>query len=429
MSDPTTNGISDDVFARDPDDFFAETRMSFGDHIEELRRYLWKAIAGLGFCLVIGFILDGIGYATEWPLYPGARTGHLRVAYWTARFKGKPISAGDKLKFGIGVPLMQIIQDPVEEELTNFAERQQQKAMKDLNQSGTLAAEANEPKPIKQIYPKRTLALLRGVAEDQVEIPEKQRKHIPKETVAQMLGVEVDKLPEEYQNGTEGLEAPVFILPVETENALVQGRNVIRPRTLTTLSVQEALVVYFKVCLVAGLVIASPWVFWQIWAFVAAGLYPHEKRLVHVYLPFSLGLFLSGVFVCQFLVMPQAVSAMLWFNEWLGMTPDLRLNEWLSFAIWMPVIFGLSFQTPLVMLFVGKLGIADVPFFAAKRKYAYFAMCVFSAFITPSPDAITMLMLALPMCGLYELGIILIKMQPKPEFSDEELETDELVEV
>jgi sec-independent protein translocase protein TatC len=200
-------------------------------------------------------------------------------------------------------------------------------------------------------------------------------------------------------------------------------------RALTTLSVQEALVVYFKVSLVAGIVIASPWVFWQIWAFIAAGLYPHEKRLVHVYLPFSLGLFLAGVFVCQFLVMPEAVKAMLWFNEWLGITPDLRLNEWLSFAIWMPVIFGISFQTPLVMMFTGKLGIADVPFYASKRKYAYFIMAVFAAVITPSPDAFSMLALTIPMCLLYELGIILIKMQPKSEFEDVESETDELVEV
>ena len=144
---------------------------------------------------------------------------------------------------------------------------------------------------------------------------------------------------------------------------------------LSALSVQEALVVYFKVSLVAGLVIASPWVFWQIWSFIAAGLYPHEKKLVHVYLPMSLGLFLGGVLLCQFFVMPQAVAAMLWFNEWLGMSPDLRLNEWLSFAIWMPVVFGISFQTPLVMLFMGKLGIVNVEWFRSKRKIAWRIFC------------------------------------------------------
>src|SRR5262249_10835888 len=152
-------------------------------HIEELRRYLWKAIIGLGFCLVIGFVLDGIGYATGWPLFPGARTGYLRASYWVARVKGDPVSAGEKLKFGIGVPLMQIIQDPVEEELANFAERQQKKAMEESKESGTQAAEANKPQPVTLVYPKSTIALFRGVPEDQVEIPEQHRRHIPPESV------------------------------------------------------------------------------------------------------------------------------------------------------------------------------------------------------------------------------------------------------
>src|SRR5436305_11269462 len=109
-----SNGI-----IRDPDDFFSETRMSFGDHIEELRGYLWRAIGGLILCLFIGFIFDAIGYLTDWPLYPGAKTGHLRVSYWVSLVKNDPVSPGERLKFGIGVPLMQIIQDPVEEALTN----------------------------------------------------------------------------------------------------------------------------------------------------------------------------------------------------------------------------------------------------------------------------------------------------------------------
>jgi sec-independent protein translocase protein TatC len=282
---------------------------------------------------------------------------------------------------------------------------------------------------MKVVIPKAFLALQRGVPEDKIDIPEEHRERIPPETLARMLKVKVKDLPEKYQDGTEGLAVYQLYSPLDVSGVAGIGQELTRPRTLTTLSVQEALVVYFKVCLVSGLVIGSPWVFWQIWSFVAAGLYPHEKKLVHVYLPMSLGLFLAGVILCQFLVMPQAVSAMLWFNEWLGMTPDLRLNEWLSFAIWMPVVFGISFQTPLVMFFMGKLGIVDVDWFKGKRKYAWFAMCVFAAVITPSPDAITMLLLAIPMCLLYEMGIWMIKMSPNPVLVDEPSESDELIEV
>ena len=142
----------------------------------------------------------------------------------------------------------------------------------------------------------------------------------------------------------------------------------------------------------------------QLWSFVAAGLYPHEKRLVNVYLPYSIGLFLVGVFLCEFFVIPKAVGALLWFNEWLGLEPDLRLNEWLGFAILMPVVFGVSFQTPLVMLFTERIGIFDVPTFRSYRRIAWFVMALIAAIILPATDAMSMLLLAGPMCVLYELA-------------------------
>jgi sec-independent protein translocase protein TatC len=199
---------------------------------------------------------------------------------------------------------------------------------------------------------------------------------------------------------------------------------------LTTLSIQEAFMVYFKVSMVCGVVIGSPWIFWQIWSFIAAGLYPHEKRYVHVYLPFSLCLFLAGVFLCEFFVIPKAIEALLWFNEWIGLEPDLRLNEWLGFAILMPLVFGVSFQTPLVMLFLERLGIMDVESYQNKRRMAWFIMAIFAALITPSTDAISMLFLWLPMSLLFELGIIMCKMSPRqPDFGLELPDSEEMVEV
>jgi Tat protein translocase TatC len=199
----------------------------------------------------------------------------------------------------------------------------------------------------------------------------------------------------------------------------------------TTLNVQEAFMVWFKVCMVCGVVIGSPWIFWQIWMFVAAGLYPNEKKLVHVYLPVSLGLFLLGVAICEFLVIPRAIEALLWFNEFIGLKPDIRLNEWLSFAIYMPLVFGLSFQTPLVMLFLARLGIMDVDSFRSKRRMAWFAMAIFAAVITPSTDAFSMLFLWVPMSLLFELGILLIKLTPnaQPDLDIDVPTSDELVEV
>src|SRR5206468_4210814 len=183
--------------------------------------------------------------------------------------------------------------------------------------------------------------------------------------------------------------------------------------------------------MVCGIVLGSPWILWQIWSFVAVGLYPHEKRPIYVYLPFSLGLFLSGVLVCQFLVLPKAIEALLWFNEWLDWEPELRLNDWLGFAVWMPVVFGVSFQTPLVMLLLERLGLLSVAGFRRKRRLAWFLMAIFAAVITPSTDYISMLYLWLPMGCLYELGIWLCWYAPRPpDPVDLELtDTGEIIEV
>jgi sec-independent protein translocase protein TatC len=149
-----------------------------------------------------------------------------------------------------------------------------------------------------------------------------------------------------------------------------------------------------------------------------------------VYLPVSLGLFLAGVLMCEFLVIPRAIEALLWFNEWLGFKPDMRLNEWLSFAIWMPLIFGLCFETPLVMMFTARLGIFDADSFRRKRRVAWMVLAVVSAIITPTPDALTMLFLWLPMCLLFELGIWLIKMSAGEQQTDEDVpDSEELIEV
>jgi sec-independent protein translocase protein TatC len=197
-------------------------------------------------------------------------------------------------------------------------------------------------------------------------------------------------------------------------NRFKPNQQVGKKFALTTLSVQEAFMVYIKVSLVTGFVLGAPWIFYQIWSFVAVGLYPHEKRLVNVYLPFSVGLFIFGVLLCEFFVIPKAVEALLWFNEWIGLEPDLRLSEWLGFAIMMPLVFGISFQMPLVMLFIYRIGLMSTETFREKRRIIWFFMAVFAAVITPSTDPWSMLMLWVPLCLLFELGIYLCALYPQP---------------
>jgi len=342
----------------DEDDMFADSRMSFGDHIEELRKHLWRAIYGVLFFCVIGFVLDQVGDA-------------VGMDY-----------------LGIGRPLMKIIQAPVEQAIVEFDEKNYQRIKKDAENNPETKA-ALDPKPI-------TLLLSR-------------------EARAKLLGVPTEQI-------VEGIEIETSYKPLELMENQRQADRLLRRKALTTLSAQEAMMTYFKVTVIAGLVLASPWVFWQIWSFIAKGLYPNEKRYVYWAIGPSTGLFIAGVLVCQFLVMPRAVAGLLWFNDFLGLTPDLRLNEWLSLAIMMPIVFGLSFETPLIMVVLQKLGIMTPEDFKKKRKYAWFGLAVFAMVITPTGDALTMLYLWLPMVALYESGIWVCKLLPGAV--EEELDVD-----
>lgn len=194
----------------------------------------------------------------------------------------------------------------------------------------------------------------------------------------------------------------------EADLILTQAKLNEKKNPIITLGPLEGITIFFMVCMVAGLVIASPWVFYQAWAFIAAGLYRHEKLYVHKFLPVSLGLFLSGVLLCFFGVLPVTLSILLEFNVMLGIEPSLRLTDWMSFATILPLVFGVCFETPLVMLFLERIGVMTAADFRSKRKYAYLVIVVAAAVLTPGPDVVSQCLLAVPMVALYELGIFLI---------------------
>jgi sec-independent protein translocase protein TatC len=369
--------------APDPEDMFNDTRMSFGDHIEDLRAHLIRALKGF----LIGMVL-GI-----WPL---------------------------------GKVVLGIITGPVEEQLREF---EMKKVTRDFDDA-KLRIDSGELR-LPPIYIEIDL-LKPGPAEKGKPVLEKTVRYYEK----MLFRLEVhDWLDEELTNrgAVEKVEARIGNPYVFARHMMETAAQVRRPG-LTTLSITEGFFVYFKVALLTGLVLSSPWVFYHVWMFIAAGLYPNEKRLVNVYLPFSLFLFIAGVVLCQFFVMSRAVGALLWFNEWLGLDADLRLNEWLGFALLMPLVFGVSFQTPLVMMFVHRIGVMSVELFREKRRIVWFSMSVFAALITPTPDPFTMLFLWVPMCGLYELGILLCVYQGEQTSlfdweEEEEKKSGELVEV
>jgi sec-independent protein translocase protein TatC len=174
--------------------------------------------------------------------------------------------------------------------------------------------------------------------------------------------------------------------------------------SITTLSAQEAFGIYVKAALLVGFVLAGPWILYQLWTFVAAGLYPHEKRLVHLFLPVSTGLFLAGVGLAFFFVFDFVLAYLLAFNEWLGLDPDPRISEWLGFVLILPIGFGLGFQLPLVMVFLDRLGIVEAETFTSQWRMALVVICIAAAILTPA-DPYSMLFLATPLAALYFGGI------------------------
>ncbi|WP_417386113.1 twin-arginine translocase subunit TatC [Gimesia sp.] len=184
-----------------------------------------------------------------------------------------------------------------------------------------------------------------------------------------------------------------------------------------TLAVQEAFTtIYLKVSFVAGLVMASPWVIYQIWLFVAAGLYPHERKYVYIYLPISIFLFLGGALFCFYAVFPFVLNFLLGFNKLLGVNPQIRLSEWISFAITLPLMFGLSFQLPLVMLFLERISVFTVQDYIEKTRMAILIISIISMLMTPA-DPMSMLLMMVPLLFLYGLGIAMCKYFPSANAS------------
>jgi len=182
--------------------------------------------------------------------------------------------------------------------------------------------------------------------------------------------------------------------------------------SITTLSAQEAFGIYVKAALLVGVVLSSPWIIYQLWTFVAAGLYPHEKRWVRIFLPISVGLFLAGVSLAFFFVFDFVLDYLLQFNEWLGLDPDPRISEWLGFVLILPIGFGLGFQLPLVMLFLERIGIVDVATYASQWRVAVIVIFVVSAVLTPA-DPYSLLFLAIPLCFLYFGGLGICRWFPR----------------
>lgn len=174
---------------------------------------------------------------------------------------------------------------------------------------------------------------------------------------------------------------------------------------LRTLHVMDAFTMVLQTGLVAGLILALPFILYFIAEFILPALHPQERRLL---LPVFLAggaLFLLGVAFCFFFVMPSALGWMIDLNHWIGVRPEWTIQSYLGFTLQMLAAFGLSFELPLLMAVLTQLNIATSTFFKTYRRHAVVVLLIFAACVTPTSDPYNLFLLFGPLYLLYEVGI------------------------
>ena len=363
------------------EDLFADSTMTFGEHLEELRRCLIRSLL----CLVVGTVIgltfsDWVVRVVNGPLEQSLQ-GYYQsdaVIHYKA-FVQEREASGQSVPYTIA-------------QVEDFVDRQHYiyrmyfvhpTAVR--SELGITAAEQMSKKPEQ-------------AAQEAKQPP------TSKKAESATLGSGESGQPASNESHLSASDlVPFFVWrPMDDDERM----------SVKSLSPTEAFMIWLKAAVVTGFVLASPLIFYFVWSFVAAGLYSHEKRYVHIFLPFSLGLFLAGAFFCFFGVFPTILKFLFAFNADLGIDPDPRISEWLSFAIFLPLGFGLSFQLPLVMLFLERIGILSVRVYLAKWRMAVLVIFVISMVLTPA-DPISMLAMAMPLSALYFLGVALCHYFPR----------------
>jgi len=161
------------------------------------------------------------------------------------------------------------------------------------------------------------------------------------------------------------------------------------------------------VTLVMAAIVTSPFILYQIWAFVSKALKPSERKIILIVGPLSLLFFLSGAAFAFFIAVPMAYKFLMSFSS-ADLVPMISVDSYLGFLGSMVIAFGITFELPLILGFLAQIGIATPEFLRQKRRHAIVIILIASAVLTP-PDVVSQCLLAIPLIFLYELGIVVVK--------------------
>jgi sec-independent protein translocase protein TatC len=183
----------------------------------------------------------------------------------------------------------------------------------------------------------------------------------------------------------------------------------------------EAFFIHMKIAFFASLLLTAPYTLFEIWRFIAPGLYPKEKKIVFPFVFFSTLLFASGVLFGYFIALPPAFAFFVSFSTDF-LKPMISFREYLSLTLTFLLAFGLCFELPVFMFFLAKLGVVNAQMLSKQRRYAILLIFIVAAVLTPSPDVVSQILMAIPLMILYEASILVVKFARKTKPSVGEAE-------
>ena len=188
----------------------------------------------------------------------------------------------------------------------------------------------------------------------------------------------------------------------------------------------EAFFIHMKIAFFASLFLTAPYTLFEIWRFVSPGLYKNERRFVFPFVFFSTILFIGGVLFGYFVALPPAFSFFVSFSTDF-LKPMISFREYLDLTLKFLLAFGLCFEMPVFMFFMAKLGVVNAKMLAKQRRYAILIIFIVAAVLTPSPDALSQILMAIPLLVLYEVSIFVAKFagRKKPGSQEAEAQKEE----
>ena len=340
------------------DDLFEKSSMTFGEHLEELRIALVKSSIWLGLGMILGLML-----ATQVVTY---------------------------------------MQGPLEKSLENFYKK---KSLREIAETTGTPVPADLEAWMKD----------NKVVSQYVWI-DPRRLSFPPPTAVADPATAVGEAPETAPNANPLVAQ--YMADADSEGTpdpskMIKLRMFVGVKASTeALGLQEPFMIWLKAAFVVAAVVASPGIFYHLWQVISSGLYPHERRYVYFFLPTSLILFWSGACLAFFVIFQLVIDFLLDFNASMGIGASPRLTDYMSFALFLPLGFGVAFQLPLAMLVLERLGIFSYETYLSQWRIAVLAIAFISMILTPA-DMVSMIGMGVPLVALYFLGIAMCKYLPR----------------